>query len=233
MAPFFLGCFAFGLVFTVASFLLGAFGGDHGFHIPGLDGLLGGDGADAAGGGDLVAHGGDLAGHGADAAHGGAGHHGAGVSPFNLSTISAFLTWFGGAGYLLVRYSSFAGVLIVTLATTAGIVGGGAIFLTLTRYVMPRLTELKAEDYRLPGTVARVTSPIRAGGTGEIVYTLGGTRRADGARCASGEALERGAEVVILKVEHGIAYVERWDSYAPGLELPPGDADPAQPETGP
>jgi membrane protein implicated in regulation of membrane protease activity len=214
VAPFFLGCFAFGLVFTVASFLLGAFGGDHGFHIPGLDGLLGGDGADG----------------GAD---GGADQHGDGLSPFNLSTISAFLTWFGGAGYLLVRYSSFAGVLIVTLATTAGIVGGGAIFLTLTRYVVPRLTELKAEDYRLPGTVARVTSPIRAGGTGEIVYTLGGTRHADGARCTSGEALERGAEVVILKVERGIAYVERWDSYARQLDLPPGEAGPAKPEIGP
>lgn len=214
MAPFFLGCFAFGLVFTVASFLLGAFGGGHGLHIPGLDGLLGDHGADAL-------------------AHGAVDHHGASISPFNLSTISAFLTWFGGAGYLLERYSSFTGVLIVTLATAAGIVGGGAIFLTLTRYVLPRLTEMRVEDYRLPGTVARVTSPIRAGGTGEIVYTLGGTRHADGARCVSGEALERGVEVVILKVERGIAYVERWDSYAHELDLPPGDAGPAKPEIDP
>ena len=220
MAPFFLGCFAFGLVFTVASFLLGAFGGGHGLHIPGLEGLLG--------------HGADVVGHGADAAgHGAADHHGTSISPFNLSTVSAFLTWFGGAGYLLERYSSFTGVLIVTLATAAGIVGGGAIFLTLTRYVLPRLTEMRVEDYRLPGTVARVTSPIRAGGTGEIVYTLGGTRHADGARCVSGEALERGVEVVILKVERGIAYVERWDSYARQLDLPPGDAGPAKPEIDP
>jgi membrane protein implicated in regulation of membrane protease activity len=213
VAPFFLGCFAFGLVFTVASFLLGAFGGGHAFHIPGLEGLHGG-GTDAVGDGT-------------------ADHQSAGVSPFNLSTISAFLTWFGGAGYLLDRYSSFTGVLIVGLAAAAGIVGGGAIFLTLTRYVVPRLTEMRAEDYQLPGTVARVTSPIRAGGTGEIVYTLGGSRHADGARCASGEALEQGAEVVILKVERGIAYVERWDSYARQLDLPPGEAGPAKPEIGP
>ncbi len=219
MASFFLGCFAFGLVFTVASFLLGAFGGGHGFHIPGLDGLLGGD---AAG------HGGDLG-----AGHGGADHQGTGLSPFNLSTISAFLTWFGGAGYLLERYSSFTGLLIVTLATAAGIVGGGAIFVTLTRYVMPRLTEMRAEDYQLPGTVGRVSSAIRAGGTGEIVYTLAGTRRSDGARSATGEALERGTEVVILKVERGIAYVERWDTYAKRLDLPPGEAGPAKPEIGP
>ena len=211
MEQVFLGCFAFGLAFTVASFLLGAFGGGHGLHIPGLDGLLG---------------------HGDAGGHAGAGHHGAGISPFNLSTISAFLTWFGGAGYLLVRYSSFTGVLIVALSTVAGVVGGGAIFLTLTRYVVPRLTEMRPEDYQLPGTVGRVTSPIRAGGTGEIVYTLGGTRHSDGARSTSGEMLERGTEVVILKVERGIAYVERWNSYAKRLDLPPGEVDPAKPEIG-
>ena len=212
MEQLFLGCFAFGLVFTVASFLLGAFGGGHGLHIPGLDGLLG---------------------HGGAVGHAGAGHHGAGISPFNLSTISAFLTWFGGAGYLLVRYSSFAGTLIVVLATASGIAGGGVIFVTLARYVAPRLTEMRPEDYQMVGAAARVSSPIRAGGTGEIVYALAGTRRADGARSVTGEALERGAEVVIIKVERGIAYVERWDSYARRLGLPPGDADPAKPEIGP
>ncbi len=211
MAAFFLGCFAFGLAFTVASFLLGAFGGGHGLHIPGLDGLLGGHG-DATG----TAH-----------------HQGSGLSPFNFSTISAFLTWFGGAGYLLERYSSFTGVAIVAVATAAGVVGGGAIFVTLTRYVMPRLTEMRPEDYRVAGTVARVTIPIRAGGTGEIVYSLAGARHSDGARSDSGEAIERGVEVVIVKVERGIAYVERWDSYAARLNLPPGEGGPAQPEIGP
>jgi membrane protein implicated in regulation of membrane protease activity len=209
---FFLGCFAFGLVFTVASFLLGAFGGGHGLHIPGLDGLLGH--ADAGG-------------------HAAGDQHGSGISPFNLSTISAFLTWFGGAGYLLERYSSLTGTLIVALSTASGLVGGGIIFVTLTRYVTPRLTEMRPEDYQVAGTAARVSSPIRAGGTGEIVYTLAGTRRSDGARSVSGEALERGAEVVILRVERGIAYVERWDTYARQLGLPPGDADPAKPEIGP
>jgi len=208
----FLCCFAFGLAFTVASFLLGAFGGGHALHIPGLDGLLG---------------------HGDAGGHAGGGDHGTGISPFNLSTISAFLTWFGGAGYLLERYSSLAGTLIVLVSTASGLVGGGIIFVTLARYVAPRLTEMRSEDYRVEGTAARVSSPIRAGGTGEIVYTLAGTRRSDGARCASGEALERGAEVVILRIERGIAYVERWDSYARQLDLPPGDADPAKPEIGP
>lgn len=215
MQQFFLGCFAFGLAFTVATFLLGAFGGGHGLHIPGLDGILGH--------GDAGAHAGGHAG----------GHHGSGISPFNLSTIAAFLTWFGGAGYLLVRYSSFTGTVIVGLSTAAGVVGGGAIFVTLARYVAPRLTEMRPEDYQVTGVAARITSPIRAGGTGEIVYSLAGTRRSEAARSATGEALERGTEVVILKVERGIAYVEPWESYARRLGLPPGDAGLSKPEIGP
>ena len=44
--------------------------------------------------------------------------------PFlNFGTITAFLAWFGGTGYLLTRYSSLvvAGVLI--LAVVAGLAG--------------------------------------------------------------------------------------------------------------
>jgi hypothetical protein len=68
VTSFFLGCFAFGLIFAVASFVLGAFGSGHHLHLPAFDGHHGGH----AGGG-----------HGDQGAH---------ISPFNLSTISAFVT---------------------------------------------------------------------------------------------------------------------------------------------
>jgi hypothetical protein len=205
MASFFLGCFAFGLIFTVASFLLGAFGSGHDIHLPGA--------------------GFDAGAHDGGAAHGpGAGHHGAHISPFNLSTISAFLAWFGGAGYLLTRYSNLTTAAILAVAGAAGVAGGGIIFVTLAKFVFPRLTEMRSEDYELQGTVARVTSRIMAGGTGEITYSLGGTKHADGARSTTGEALEHWTEVVILKVERGIAYVERWDLFANRNQLPPGDS---------
>jgi len=207
VTSFFLGCFAFGLIFTVTSFVLGALGGGH-FHLP-----------------HLHFH----AGHGPGGGGHGATEHPA-LSFFNVSTISAFLTWFGGAGYLLSRYSSFTAAAVTGLSAVAGVAGGGIIFVTLSKYVYPRLTEMRAEDYQLPGTAARVSSPIRAGGVGEIVYTLAGTRRSDGARAVSGEALERGAEVVIVRVEKGIAWVERYDVWARKNELPPGETGPALPE---
>jgi hypothetical protein len=199
VSSFFLGCFAFGLILAVASFLLGALGGGHDLHLPGMH--LGSSGHHAVGGG-----------------------HGAHISPFNLSTLSAFLAWFGGAGYLLIRYSSFTAALVLGVAAVAGAVGGGIIFVALSRFVVPRLTEMRPEDYRVQGTLGRVSSSIGPGGTGEVVYALGGTQHVDGARSVSGEALERGTEVVILKLERGIAWVERWDRFADTHHLPPGDS---------
>jgi hypothetical protein len=202
---FFLGCFAFGLIFTVASFLLGAFGTSHHWHIFDFHIDIGGH------------HGGHDA--GAD------GHHGPGVSPFNVSTISAFLAWFGGAGWLLTRYSDIAALGVIGGATLSGIVGGGIVFLALAKWIMPGLSESRPEDFRPEGVIARVTSVIAAGGTGEIVYVQGGSRHAEGARHVAGEALEQGTEVVIMRRERGIAYVERWERLTGQGALPASGED--------
>ena len=202
METLFLGCFAFGLIFTVASFGVGALGADHGIHLPGGDAHAGG------------------AGH-ADHGH---------VSPFNLSVISAFLAWFGGAGWLLTKYSSLAALATTLVASAAGVVGGGIVFLVLSRYVLPRLTTMRDADYRIEGVAGKITSPIREGGTGEVVYTLAGARRVDGARSVGGDAIEQGAEVVIHRIEKGIAYVQRWDQFARDNQLPAGDT--AAPKNG-
>lgn len=198
MTSLFIGCFWFGLLFASASLLLGLFGGQ-----------------------DLHVHGLHLHGHGgANGGHGGNAH----ISPFNASTLAAFLTWFGGAGYLLTRYSGLTAVGITALASLAGVVGAGILFAGLARVIVPRLTVMRQEDFEREGIVARVTSTIQPGGTGEIVYTLGGTRHSDGARSETAELLERGAEVVILRMDKGIAYVDRWSKFAEANQLPPGEA---------
>ncbi len=203
MEGLYLFTFAFGVIFSVASFALGAFGGGHGVHLHGLD-----------------LHG---AGHG-----GGAGGHDAHISPFSVSTISAFLAWFGGAGYLLTRFTHLTAVLDLLLAAGVGLVGGGIIFVAIGRYVLPRLTELREEDFQVQGSVGHLSVSIPAGAVGEIVFWLGGVQQVDGARSVSGEAIERGTEVVVLRREKGIAYVERWDKFASGNQLPPGEPGPAQ-----
>src|SRR6266542_4035941 len=64
------------------------------------------------------------------------------------------------------------------------------------------------------GHLGRVTVPIRAGGTGEIVYSQAGTRRSAGARSEDGTVVPRGSEVVVTRYEKGIAYVRSWEELA-------------------
>jgi len=59
--------------------------------------------------------------------------------------------------------------------------------------------------------LGRISMPIRANGTGEIIYSQAGTRRTCGARSEDGCVLEKGAEIMVSRYEKGIAYVKRWE----------------------
>jgi len=147
-------------------------------------------------------------GHGAH--HGGAVH----MSPFNFVTITAFLAWFGGAGYLLTRYSSVVVALGLGLATICGLAGATIVFLFLTRVLMSHDEVLDPADYDMVGVLGRVSVPIREGGTGEVIYSQAGTRRACGARSESGSPIAKDTEVVVTRYEKGLAYVRLWTEMA-------------------
>jgi hypothetical protein len=157
-------------------------------------------------------------------AHTHAGHlhthtsgHDTGLSPLNGFTLMAFLCWFGGTGYLLCRFSPLWGMGVFALAVVSGLVGAGIIFWFLARVLLPSERVLTAEDTEMTGVLARVSSPIREGGTGEIAYSQGGARRAAAARSDAGAAIARDVEVVVLRYERGVAYVRPWSE----LEGPP------------
>jgi membrane protein implicated in regulation of membrane protease activity len=187
---FYLVCFLVGVTLSVLSFLGGSFHMPH-FHLH-------------------VPHGG---------AHFGGGGHGAGGSgsemPFlNFGTITAFLAWFGGTGYLLTRYSSLVVAGVLVLAFVAGLVGAMIVFWFVAKLLLKHDRELDPADYEKVGVLGRIASPIRTGGTGEIIFSQEGTRQTCGARSENGQALSRGTEVIITRYEHGIAYVRRWEEMA-------------------
>jgi len=161
-------------------------------------------------------HHGSVHGSGVEPTGSGASHalaHQDGASPFNTLSLLTFITWFGGTGYLLRTHTSLFVWIVVALAIVAGVAGGGAIFLLLAKVLLPHQTFLDPRDYDMVGTVARITVPIRAEGTGEVVYVKGGSRRADAARSERGVAIERGTEVVIVRYARGVAYVEPWSDF--------------------
>lgn len=134
---------------------------------------------------------------------------------FNGGTLAAFLAWFGGAGYLLVRYSGIWFALSLLIAVASGSGAAAAIYRFL-KFLVDREAPLDPADYDMVGAFGRLSLPIRAGGTGELIYSQQGTRRVTGARSEDGSAIAKGAEVLVIRYEKGIAFVRPWRD--PGLE---------------
>jgi hypothetical protein len=198
-ADFYLICFAVGFCFSFFSFVLGSPRGH--FHFPHAHGHAGG------------AHlqtGDSSTGHGTGAGAKGARASGGNVSPLNPPTVAAFLAWFGGTGYLLTRYSTLQVGLGLLASVASGLVGGGIIFVFLTKVLMSDEENMDPDDYEMVGVLGKTSSSIREGGTGEIVYSQMGTRRVCGARSEDDSAIAKGTEVVVTRYEKGIAYVRLW-----------------------
>src|SRR5260370_42664983 len=111
METFFLACFVFGLLFTVVSFALGAVGSLHFGH-------AGGHSTPHFG----HAHAGQAhVGHDAHVSHGGDGR--SSLPLLNGSSVIGALTWFGAAGYLLLRLGDWALPGVIIGALLAGAAG--------------------------------------------------------------------------------------------------------------
>jgi hypothetical protein len=132
----------------------------------------------------------------------------------NSFSLMAFLTWFGGMGYLLTRYSSIWMGFVLALALLGGFVGALIIFWFLAKVLMKHDIDIDPAEYDMHGVLGKVTSTIRGGGTGEIVFTQLGTRKCCGARSEDGSPLAKGTEVVVTRYERGIAYVRTWEELA-------------------
>jgi hypothetical protein len=195
---FYLVCFLVGLALSAISLLggMGHFGGH--VHIPH---------AGHVGHVPHVPH----ATHVPHGANGAVLSGGADVPWWNAFSLMIFLCWFGAAGYLLTRYGSFVALVVLVLSAICGLAGGALVFLFLTKVLLPHERELTAHETDVVGSVGYVSSAIRTGGTGEIVYEQLGARRSAPARAEDGEAIQKQEEVYVIRYEKGIAYVRRWE----------------------
>ncbi len=184
---FYLLCFFLGFVLSLLSLV-----GSLHLHLPHFDFHIGGD-------------------HG-HASHSG-GHTGE-ASRINFGTVSAFLAWFGGTGYVLARFSSFWSLMALALACASGLVGAAIVFFFLAKVLIRKDEELNPADYDMIGVLGTVTSNIRPSGTGEMIFSQAGTRRAAPARSEDGFAIGKGTEVVVTRYERGIVYVRPWEELA-------------------
>ena len=129
-------------------------------------------------------------------------------------TIATFLTWFGGTGYLLVHYRHIWLFTGLVLAGGAGAIGATIVFVFVAKVLMANDYETDPQEYEMVGVLGRISSTVRQGGTGELIFEQQGVRRTCAARSEAAEALSKGEEVVVTRYERGVAYVRRWEELA-------------------
>ena len=132
-ADFYLICFALGVAFSVLAFLLGG----HHWHLPFHIHLDGGVGHAAA--------------HGSETSH--PNHPTTFLNPLSLA---AFLAWFGGAGFLLTRFSAVWVVTGFSLAAFAGLVGASIIFWFMNKVLNHPDQFLDPADFEMTGVLGRI-----------------------------------------------------------------------------
>jgi membrane protein implicated in regulation of membrane protease activity len=124
--------------------------------------------------------------------------------------LAAFLTGAGVTGYVVLRRGMGLG------AAVAVAVGVGAVLALATSRLVRKAQAFVPEHdpddprYVLQGHVARVTAPIAGTDQGEIAYTVEGASHVARARTLDGAPAEAGTEVVIERIEDGVAWVEPW-----------------------
>jgi membrane protein implicated in regulation of membrane protease activity len=214
MEPIFLACFIFGALFTVASLALG-FAGHGAAHIGhgGHAAHIGHGGATHVGHGPAhIDHGGAHASHHVHAEIPNSEANHASLPWLNASSVVGAVTWFGAAGYLMLRLGDWALPAVILGALIAAGVGWYLVarFLGL---VLAGEREMDPDDYRLEGTVGQVTVSIPPGGTGEVVFAKAGARRSESARAVGSEPIPRGSEVVITTYADGFATVQPWGEF--------------------
>ena len=134
-------------------------------------------------------------------------------SPFlNFSNVAAFAVGFGATGYPLATRSRLPTWGVALLALAGGVVAVSGMTILLAQWALRGGTALspEAEAEEVQGLFAQVIKDIPAFARGRIAYDRLGKRLECDAQSLSNGALPRGTEVVIDRIEDGVAYVEEW-----------------------
>ena len=115
---------------------------------------------------------------------------------------------------MLTRYADVWPLAALLLAIIVGGAGASLVFWFMAKVLWAPDENLDPDDYEMVGLLGVVSSPIRAGGIGEVLFSQAGARRGAGARSEDGAAIGKGVEVVITRHQNGLVYVRTWTDLA-------------------
>ncbi len=175
-------CFGVGLVFTLASAVLGHLFGGSDAH------------ADVGTGGHAEV---------------GFEHTGMpGISAFSPTTIASFITAMGGFGMIFARIEATSPAYIsAPLSILGGLLVAGAVLLLFSKIFHSTQSSSESHVRSLIGQSANIITPIPENGVGEIAYVQAGTRYTAPARNQAGGRVDCGRPVKIVAIVGNQFYV--------------------------
>ena len=129
---------------------------------------------------------------------------------FNLPSYAAFGFGFGVVGYPLATRTSLPVWAILLIALIAGAVTVSGMVILLARWALRDAAGATAHDDEIQGQLAVVTRDIQSNSSGEITYESFGRKVRIPAVAIGDKRLPVGSEVVIDRIENGVALVEEW-----------------------
>jgi hypothetical protein len=214
----FFACFLVGLVYFIATALLGTLGhgathATHATHAVAHPAPVStGHHAGVHAGTHTSAH--SAQGHPAGKTNAG-NQHLSTLSFLNPTSVMLFLLGFGFFGYLFHNFILFeAPILALIVAAIGGIVIAALLLMAITRIFGNSEAATVQDVSDRTGLLGKVSITIQENGIGEVLYVSpGGMRKSVPARSIDGRRLERDQEVVVVNYQNGVAEVDTWDHF--------------------
>jgi uncharacterized integral membrane protein len=130
---------------------------------------------------------------------------------FNLPAVAAFAIGFGAAGYPLASRTQLPVWAVLLIAMAAGALAISGMITLLAQWAFRGIPAASpVDEQEIQGQLAIVTRDIAVSAAGEISYEHLGREVRIAARALGTKALPIGADVVIDRIEDGVAFVEEW-----------------------
>lgn len=130
---------------------------------------------------------------------------------FNLPALAAFAVAFGAVGYPIAARTALPAWGVLLIAAGSGALAiSGMITLLAAWALRGAAVGSAAEEHEIQGQLAVVTRDIATATPGEIAYDLMGQEVRVPAKGLGPTALSAGTDVVIDRIENGVAFVEEW-----------------------
>lgn len=130
---------------------------------------------------------------------------------FNLPAVAAFAVGFGAVGYPLASRTRLPVWAILLIAIGAGALAISGMITLLAQWAFRGISAASPiEEEEIQGQLAVVTRDISVSLPGEISYNYHGRELRSPAQSIGTKALPTGADVVIDRIEAGVAFVEEW-----------------------